>query len=86
MKVLDVAAVPALEALIKEIEAGGELEPILLRRNNRDLAVTILKSEYDSLLALEEAVMDKLDIAESGEILKNPEWVEWDYLEKQLKP
>jgi hypothetical protein len=86
MKVLDLAAVPALEALIQEMVKSGEPEVIVLRQNNRDIAVTISKAEYDALLTLEEAVTDKLDIADSEEILKNPEWVEWDHLEKQLKP
>jgi PHD/YefM family antitoxin component YafN of YafNO toxin-antitoxin module len=85
MKVVKLESKPDLDALVKAVERSKEPEAIALERCGVRLAVIISASEYANFLALEEALNDKLDAEESEEILKDPQWVEWDELRKQPK-
>jgi PHD/YefM family antitoxin component YafN of YafNO toxin-antitoxin module len=76
---------PELDALVKEIHEPEEFEPISLERCGSQMAVIVSSAEYTSMKLLEEALLDKLDSEDSEKILKNPEWIGWDELQKQLK-
>ena len=85
MKVVKLESMPELEALVKAIERGKEGEPVALYRGGIQVAVIISSSDYANFTALEEALNDKLDSAESEEILKNPKWLDWEPVQKQIK-
>ncbi len=85
MKVIKLELMPDLDALVKEIHQSGELEPISLERHGSQMAVIVSSAEYQAMKQLEEAMLDKLDSEESEEILKDPKWIGWDQLQKQLK-
>jgi PHD/YefM family antitoxin component YafN of YafNO toxin-antitoxin module len=75
-----------LDALVMELESGADVEPIALERHGRQVAVIVSSQDYANFIALEEALADKLDIAESEAILKDPKWIGWELAQKQIKP
>jgi hypothetical protein len=85
VKVVNLESMPELDALVKEIHEPEEFEPISLERCGSQMAVIISSAEYTAMKRLEEALLDKLDRKESEEILKDPKWIGWDELQKQLK-
>ncbi len=85
MKVIKIDARPDLEALIKDLYSNGESEPIFLEDKGKQVAVIVSPAEYRTLRRVEEVLSDRLDVEESEEILKDPKWISWDALQKQLK-
>jgi hypothetical protein len=85
VKVVKLDSMPDLDALVKAIEQSEEAEPIALERHGRQIAVIVSPTHYADLMALEEALSDKLDLVESEEILKDPKWIDWELVQKHLK-
>lgn len=85
MKVVKLESMPELDGLVRAIERSEEAEPIALYRGEVQVAVIISSSDYANFTALEEALTDKLDRVESEEILKDPQWLDWEPLQKQIK-
>lgn len=85
MKVIKIDTRADLLALVKELCATGEMEPIALELDGKEIAVIVSSVEYEALRGLEEGLSDKLDADESEKILKDPNWIAWDLLQKQLK-
>ena len=85
MKTFELESCPELDALVKEIRASKESDPISLTRGNTEMAVIVSSAEYAALRRLEESLLDKLDHQESEEILRDPKRIGWDQLQKQLK-
>jgi hypothetical protein len=86
MKLVKLESMSDLNALVKSLEASDKAEAIALERHGAQVAVIISSADHAHFLELEEALADKLDIAESEAILKDPRWVDWDQLQKQIKP
>jgi len=91
MKAVKLNSFPGLDGLVKEIYESAEHEPISLENGDGSsgaqvAAVLVSVEEYRALKRLEETRLDKLDREESEEILKDPNWIDWDHLKKQLKP
>jgi PHD/YefM family antitoxin component YafN of YafNO toxin-antitoxin module len=85
MKVIKIDAHPDLEVLIKDLYSSGESAPIFLEDKGKQVAVIVSAVEYETLRRVEEVLSDRLDVEESAEILKDPKWISWDSLQKQLK-
>ena len=85
MKTVQLEGYADLDALVKELYQTEEHEPIVLKRGNSEVAVIVSKAEYKAMRQLEERLLDKLDREESAETLKEPKWICWDQLQKQLK-
>jgi hypothetical protein len=85
MKAVKLEFMPELEALVKSIYGREEAEPISLERGGSQVAVIVSSAEYSALRALEEKLLDKLDLDDSEEILKDPKWIGWEQLRGQLK-
>jgi PHD/YefM family antitoxin component YafN of YafNO toxin-antitoxin module len=85
VKVVKIDAHPDLEALIKDLYSTGEPEPIFLEQKGKPVVVIVSAVEYKTLRRVEEVLSDRLDEEESEEILKDPKWISWDVLQKQLK-
>ena len=85
MKVIKIDARPDLEALVKGLYSNGESGPIFLEDKGKQVGVIMSPVEYRILRRVEEVLSDRLDVEESGEILKDPKWIIWDALQKQLK-
>jgi len=85
VKVIKIDGHPDLEALIKDAYSNGESEPIFLEDKGKQVAVIVSPAEYRTLRRVEEVLSDRLDVEESEEILKDPKWISWDALQKQLK-
>jgi PHD/YefM family antitoxin component YafN of YafNO toxin-antitoxin module len=60
---------------VKEIHRNEEYEPVSLTRGNSQMAMIVSSAEYNALK----------DREDSEEILKDPKWIAWDQLQKQLK-
>jgi|HubBroStandDraft_5_1064220.scaffolds.fasta_scaffold260966_2 PHD/YefM family antitoxin component YafN of YafNO toxin-antitoxin module len=85
MKIVRLESMPDLDAVVKEIYQSEELEPIVLMRGTAKVAVIVSCTEYNAMKRLEDALLDKSDVDESAEILKDPQWIDWDQVQKQLK-
>ena len=85
MKVIKIDARPDLEALIEDLYSTGESEPIFFEHKSKQVAVILSPAEYRTLRRVEEVLSDRLDVEESEEILKDPKWISWDALQKQLR-
>ena len=85
MKVIKIDAHPDLEALIKDQYSTGESAPIFLEHKGKPVAVIVSAVEYQTLRRVEEVLSDRLDVEEGEEILKDPKWISWDALQKQLE-
>jgi hypothetical protein len=85
VKTFKLESCPELDALVEEIRASEESDPISLTRGNTEMAVIVSSAEYAAVRRLEESLLDKLDHQESEEILRDPKWIGWDQLQKQLK-
>lgn len=86
MKSVKLEWAPELDGILKKnVDETGEFEPISLERGGSAKAVIISIAEYNALRKLEEAALDKLDVEESEEILKDPKWIGWAQLRVQPK-